>query len=131
MQQASDDRESLLEARHAMIVRDHVSVIEVNHFYDDSGGLVFDQAIFYRWNRKTQHYDVVDWRLLKPGKGPRHPFKDHRTNIYKMSWFDSGILRAVTSESFRESWTQYDPELVERKFVPKDRRVGLSPLFPR
>jgi hypothetical protein len=35
------------------------------------------------------------------------------------------MLRKVQAATVRESWTQYDPELVERSFVPKEQRPEL------
>ena len=32
------------------------------------------------------------------------------------------VLRTVTAKSFRETWTQHDPELAERDYLPKERR---------
>ena len=29
------------------VAQDHVDLVEVNHFYDEQGKLVFDQVIFY------------------------------------------------------------------------------------
>jgi hypothetical protein len=30
----------------------------------------------------------------------------------------------VRAASFRETWTQYDPELIERDYLPKEKRRG-------
>ena len=47
------------------LARDRVDLIEVNHFYDEQGRLVFDQIIFYDWSPMQCRYQVRDWRLLK------------------------------------------------------------------
>ena len=48
---------------------------------------------------------------------------------YVALWQDCGqggeILRRVHSQSIRETWTQHDPELVEREYLPKERRKEL------
>jgi len=43
-------------------------------------------------------------------------------------WHDGEQLRNVHSRSIRETWTQYDPELVEREYLPKERRKELRAL---
>ena len=46
-------------------VTDRVDLIELNHFYDEQGKLVFDQVIFYDWCNEQCRYNVRAWRLLK------------------------------------------------------------------
>jgi len=106
------------------VIRDRVALIELNHFYDDNGGLVFDQVIFYEWCDRTCRFNVRAWRLLKSPK--QIPVRDQRRGRYVAIWHDGDILRHVDAPSFRETWTQYDPELAERKFLAKDKRQGLT-----
>jgi hypothetical protein len=40
-------------------------------------------------------------------------------------WQDGEQIRHIRSKSIRETWTQYDPELVEREFLPKEKRKEL------
>ena len=40
-------------------------------------------------------------------------------------WQDGEQIRHIHSKSIRETWTQYDPELVEREYLPKERRREL------
>ncbi len=47
------------------VARDRVDVIEINHFYDEQGRLVFDQTIFYDWSPDHSRYMVRAWRLVK------------------------------------------------------------------
>ena len=44
----------------------------------------------------------------------------------QIKWFDGGVMREVRSTAFRETWTRYDPEFVERNFLPKTARRLLS-----
>jgi hypothetical protein len=53
------------------------------------------------------------------------PQRDFRDGGYSSVWHDGDLLRDVHAESMRESWTQYDPELIEREFLPKERRKEL------
>lgn len=102
---------------------DSVDLIEVNHFYDEHGRLVFDQVIFYDWCTSENRYQVRAWRLLK--KPSQIPHRNLNTGEYLTTWHDGDVLRRVRASSFRESWTQYDPELREREYLPKDRRGEL------
>jgi hypothetical protein len=104
-------------------VRDRVDVAEVNHFYDDCGKRVFDQVIFYDWRATESRYHVRAWRLFKSDS--QRPRLDWEGRVWVAAWSDGERLREVRAAAFRETWTQYDPELVERDALPKDRRIGL------
>jgi hypothetical protein len=105
------------------VARETVDLIEINHFYDEHGRLVFDQVIFYDWSAGDARYMVRAWRLVKnPAQLPHRDWKD---GGYSAFWQDGEQLRHVRSSSIRESWTQYDPELVEREYLPKERRKEL------
>ena len=105
------------------VARESVDLIELNHFYDEHGRLVFDQVIFYDWSAIDSRYNVRAWRLVKnPSQLPQ---RDWATGGYSAMWQDGEQLRNVQSKSIRETWTQYDPELVEREYLPKERRKEL------
>ena len=105
------------------VARETVDLMEVNHFYDEHGKLVFDQVIFYDWSQDDARYMVRAWRLVKnPAQLPQRDWKD---GGYTSVWQDGELLRHVRGKSIRETWTQYDPELVERDFLPKERRKEL------
>jgi hypothetical protein len=105
------------------VARETVDLIELNHFYDEHGRLVFDQVIFYDWSAKDARYNVRAWRLVKnPSQLPQRDWHD---GGYSAMWHDGEQLRNVHSRSIRETWTQYDPELVEREYLPKERRKEL------
>lgn len=105
---------------------DQVDLIELNHFYDELGKHVFDQVIFYNWSPRAGRYNICAWRLLKDDS--QIPHRDWSRDRYLTRWYDGRILREVQSDAFRESWTQYDPELVERAYLPKDQRRELPRL---
>ncbi len=107
-----------------VVVKEKVDLIEVNHFYDEKGRLVFDQLIFYDWCPERSRYNVRAWRLLK--KPIQVPYRNAATGQYLTVWHDGDVLRKIHAESVRESWTQYDPELVEREFLPKEKRRELA-----
>jgi hypothetical protein len=108
------------------VASEQVDLIEVNHFYDDQGRHVFDQVIFYDWAEEHGRHMVRAWRLVKnPAQLPQRNWKD---GSYSALWYDPDVLRKVQAKSMRESWTQYDPELVEREYLPKEKRTDLRPL---
>ncbi|MDA1050172.1 MAG: hypothetical protein O3C40_06795 [Planctomycetota bacterium] len=106
---------------------DQVDLVEVNHFYDDQGRLVFDQVIYYDWSTVHSRYQVRDWRLLKTAT--QVPLRDWRDGGYVSEWEDfkqrNGVRR-VRAKSVRETWTQHDPELVEREFLAQEKREELT-----
>lgn len=109
------------------VVLDHVDLIEVNHFFDEHGKLVFDQVLYFDWSTTECRYHVRAWRLLKsPAQIPR---RDVQRGGYVAIWNDGGALREVRAPVVRETWTQYDPELVEREYLPKERRKDLRKVY--
>ncbi|XZE54787.1 hypothetical protein SH139x_000766 [Planctomycetaceae bacterium SH139] len=105
-------------------VYDKVDLIEVNHYHDESGRHVFDQLIFYDWHAGQNRFHVRAWRLIKePGQTP---MRDHDDKVWRVIWHDAGVLRHVEASSHRETWTQFDPELANRSYLPQDQRKDLS-----
>lgn len=106
------------------IVREQVDLVEVNHFYDDTGRHVFDQLIFYDWSYDDGRYQVLAWRLLKADS--QLPRRDWKFDYHRSLWHDGEVFREIIARHCKESWTQYDPELAERDFLPKERRRELG-----
>lgn len=109
------------------VAKDRVDLIEVNHFFDEHGKHVFDQVIFYDWSPQFSRYNVLAWRLLKDVA--QVPYREGSRQDYVAIWHDGAVLRKVQAETVRESWTQYDPELVERAYLPKEQRRELLKLI--
>lgn len=105
------------------VARDTCDLVEVNHFYDDCGKPVFDQVIFYDWSGDHSRYMVRDWRLLKHPS--QIPARNWEGGGYLATWQDGEQLRRIEAASYRETWTQHDPELEARAVLPKDERRGL------
>jgi hypothetical protein len=83
------------------VVRETVDLIEVNHFYDEHGRLVFDQVIFYDWSASDARYMVRAWRLVKnPAQLPNRDWSGG-TRSEKMATTAARLFRSI-----RESWTQ-------------------------
>lgn len=111
------------------VAAESCDLIELNHFYDERGRLVFDQVIFFDWSAAESRYNVRAWRLVKdPAQLPAIAWETRR---YTSTWQDGERLRTITATHFRETWTQEDPELLERRHLPKAKRRELRPLRPR
>jgi hypothetical protein len=107
---------------------DRVDLVEVNHYYDEQGRHVFDQTIFYDWCSEQGRYNIRDFRLMR--STGQMPVRDWSGGGYLSMWHDGSVLRKVHATSFRESWTQYDPEVEERKYLKREeRRELLKPSF--
>jgi hypothetical protein len=111
------------------ITRDEVDLVEVNHYHDEAGRRVFDQLIFYDWSQQRQRFQVRAWRLIKHPE--QLPQRDYRRDHWRVLWHDGGLLREVIASAYRETWTQYDPELLDRKHLPQDQRRELTGAVPR
>lgn len=106
-----------------IIARDQVDLIEVNHYYNEYGKHEFDQLIFYDWSADESRFHVRAWRLIKHES--QVPYHDVRSDTYVATWQDGELLRNVRADALRETWTQYDPELLERAALPKNQRREL------
>ncbi len=102
---------------------DTADAIEVNHYFDENGRVVFDQVIFWEWCGHAGRHHVFAWRLLK--EPAQVPLRDTDRGGYVSIWYDGDILRKVRARSSRETWTQYDPELIDRQLLPQHYRRGL------
>lgn len=120
------------------VAREQVDLIERNWFYDEYGRLVFEQVIFYDWCDNilvglytevdeiqiTGRYNVVAWRLIK--SPDLIPFRDWERGGYSVFWQDGEQIRLMNAKAYRETFTQVDPELIEREFLPKEKRRELQ-----
>jgi hypothetical protein len=106
------------------VVHDRVDLIEINHFFDENGEAVFDQVIFYHWSVQQASFHVCAWRLLKTPT--QVPHRDWKRGGFVSRWQDGDQLREVRARSVCETWTQHDPEQLERRELPKEARRELS-----
>lgn len=103
-----------------------MDVIEINHYYNEEGRLIYDQVIYYDWNPVESRYDIIDWRLLKT-EG-QIPLRDRRSGGFVSVWHDAkeyDVLRTVRSQTIRETWTNHDPEQRGCELRPAERQRGL------
>jgi hypothetical protein len=99
-----------------------VDRVEFNHLYNENADLIFDQVIFYDWVEADERFQVRAWRLVKqaghaPVRLPEGGFLSH--------FEENGAFYRVYAKARDESWTQYDPEVVEREYLPKEKRKEL------
>ncbi len=109
------------------VAKQRVDLIELNHFIDQEGREVFRQVLFYDWSPRHRQYIVRAWRLVKSES--LIPRRRWSPPGYECVWHDDGILRQVTAGSYRETWTQHDPERANRLVVAEEDRIPL--LQPR
>lgn len=102
---------------------EQVDLIEVNHYYDENGAHLLDQILFYEWDGREARYQVRAWRLLKTPQ--QYPRPVAAGQGYETTWREGASTRVVRSPKFRETWTQYDPELLERRNLPREERREL------
>lgn len=96
---------------------DQVDIIELNHLHDARGHRTFSQWIFWRWNHDCRRYEVAAWRMAK------HPSTWSRGTLRIV---DGNHIREIRTVSYRETWTRYDPEVVDREFTAPESRQGLA-----
>jgi hypothetical protein len=108
----------------AATIKQRVDLIELNHFVDQDGREVFQQVIFYDWSRMNRRFHVRAWRLIKHDS--QIPTRHWSPVRYQCQWHDDGLLRQVRAPQLRETWSQSDPERVNRALLPEDQRVPLA-----
>ncbi len=112
------------------VATQRVDLIELNHFIDKDGREIFRQVLFYDWSASHRRYVVRAWRLVKDDS--LLPNRRWNPALYECLWHDDGLLRRVTAPAFRETWSQRDPERVNRQLLAEDaRKPLLQPQLPR
>lgn len=115
------------------VARERFDMLEQNAFYDGDGRLVFDQLLFWDWSHDAGRFQLQAWRMLKWQSGTKEngpistmlPRFDHAHNVWVVEWLDGDVHRRIESPVFRQSVTQFDPELEERVYLPKEKRREL------
>ena len=102
------------------VIDDSVDVIEFNHMHAADGSHSFTQVIFWDWDTSVNDYTVIDWRMVKPHYLRKFP------RGYRLTWVDGETIRTVRATAYFESWTQTDPEIVDRDKLPQDFRRTLT-----
>lgn len=118
---------ALLSIPLRVTTHEHVDAIELNHFFDQCGHLVYDQIIFYEQNPANGRFQVRAWCLVDDRETlNRRPVKNDN-GLYECFAVDSNerLTRRIVSRVFRESWTQVDPEREDKKRHPENMRIEL------
>lgn len=112
--------------------RERVDLIEFNHYYDDLGRHQFDQVIFYEWSPDFRRFHVIEWSLVE-GDLRRVPSKVAGSGDYVVRWYDRNakVQREVHSKLYRETWSQSDPERINKQFIEEKDRLSLAKLSTR
>ncbi len=110
------------------LIMERVDLIELNHFYDRQGKHVYDQVIFFERAPDSGRFVVRAWCLVEDRETlSRRPERDLVHGTVQVDWFDSEqkVLRHLTSNLFRESWTQIDPERANKRWLEERNRTSL------
>lgn len=99
-----------------LVVETRCDIAELNHYHDEQGRHIFSQWIWWEFDRHGELV-VVAWRMDK-GTWRGQP-KD-------MTFHDGDVLRRVKAGEFRETATLFDPEVLNREYLPSDYRRGLG-----
>lgn len=107
-----------------LVAEQQVDLIELNHFLDDNGRHVFDQVVFYEWVESRNRFRVIAWRMVK--RPSQLPTRTWDPPGWQCVWKDDQIMRSISAPSFRETWTQQDPERVNRRYFAEADRPELE-----
>ncbi len=102
-----------------VIIEEKVDTVEVNHYFDDRGNKVFDQVVYYNWSQEYNRFTACGYRLIK--QDTQVPVMA-TPSIYHSIWSDGDCLRDLNAAVAVETWSQWDPELAERNYLPKSMR---------
>lgn len=94
-----------------IVARDRVDLIELNHCYDEDGERSFAQVVFYRWI--DGEYRSAGWISAGAGRLPRRV-----GGVWRCTWCEivagGVIMHVADAPHYRETWTQFDPEMASR-----------------
>lgn len=110
-----------------LTTHEHVDAIELNHFFDQRGHLVYDQLVFWERNPANGRFQVRAWCLVDDRETlNRRPLKNDN-GLYECFAVDSNerLTRRIVSRVFRESWSQTDPEREDKKHHHESLRIEL------
>ena len=112
------------------IAEEHIDMIELNHYYDLKGRIVFDQIIFWEKWPSNGKYHVRAWCLADDNSNKfenRRPIYDYQTDLWVVNWNDTDaeLRRKLTTSVYKESWTKTDPERDDKKHHNESNRIKL------
>ena len=96
------------------VVQAHCDLVEINHYLDSVGGENFVQIIAWDWSPDYCRHHAQQWMICTEW--------DHVGKTTTARHYDGQEIE-VRSPIFRETWTTWDAEYVDRgRFDPKFRR---------
>jgi hypothetical protein len=100
-----------------------VDLVEYNHYYDSDTKKILDQIIAYDWDDSSKKFLVRQWWIPTELQISRH--EDYKI----LQWTDRIKYRhrKLRTKSFKETHTDYDPEVRNRKYLDPQDRI---PVFP-
>lgn len=105
---------------HDPVIADRVDMIELNHVFDVRGEHVLDQVIFWDWEGDN------GWHIAAHHYDPESIERPQRSgDAWLYVWHARSAFRMVEAPMFRETWSNYDPEIAERDRRPECERRGL------
>lgn len=106
---------------------ENVDCIELNHFHDRAGKMVFEQVIFWDRVPETGRFHVRAWCLVDDTNVSNRPSKNELNGLYEvvLSSQHQIVLAKITSRLYKESWTTFDPERYDKKCLDESNRVSL------
>lgn len=105
----------------------YCDMIELNNKYDDKCIHVYSQIIFWKKNPSNGKYEVMEFIMVEDRESlNRRPIKqnDERYHVYYKNSEQDKIYHII-SPIYKESWTQIDPEIENKKLVPERQRFKL------
>lgn len=106
---------SILPIEDGNSFQEYVHTVEINHV---SGR--FTQLLY-----RDRAGEIRDWRILNDAAMmPKPAF-----GKYEAMWNDQGVWRSLVIEDIYETWTEHDPEVLDRKWRPETMRVKLGARF--
>lgn len=94
--------------------------VELNSYFGSDGVRNLSQLIWWDWHMGRQEYGVVAWMMAKHDN---HRPTRHRNGWRTIYWTGQGMF-VITAASRRITWTQYDPEILDRAKTPREGRRG-------
>ncbi len=99
-----------------------VDRLELNHYYNDDGVFAYDQIIAYEWSPDYRQWHVREWCLVSDLE--KYPQK------IGGRWH-AKIRVQVVSDIFCETYSNYDPERVNKRYKREEDRRPLRSILEK
>lgn len=108
---------------HHPIATDKVDWLELNWVYDSRGVQQFPQYIGWDFEGWTKDFHCQWW--LIPDCKERFPMPVQTEHGWELLIHKRDKLYRIQADSFSQTWTQWDREVIDREQWPVDWRKGL------